>query len=339
MTVVETSKIDIVIPWVDGEDPIWKKKKEKYTSKNEPKAEESYDGPMRYRDYGTLKYLLRSIAQNASWVNRVFLVTDNQVPEWLNTRCPQLKVVDHTDFIPERYLPTFNTNAIELNVHRIKDLSEHFILLNDDMLFNDVTQREDFFVQGMPVDNMILSVIPSQNDFSHILLNNMLIINKYFDKNDVIKNNWKKLFSFRNKAYMVRTMLSIPWTGINGFYNPHQGIPYTKSSFKRIWSMEESMLDSTCLHKSRSSEDVSDWVIRYYQLCSGKFVTGNPSNSQYYDLNQIDELKKELTTKKRHKFICINDVDDEKSFDQQNSVMLNNFLEARFPTKSKFELL
>ena len=38
----------------------------------------------RYRDSDELRYSIRSIVKNAPWVRRIFIVTDNQIPHWLN---------------------------------------------------------------------------------------------------------------------------------------------------------------------------------------------------------------------------------------------------------------
>lgn len=332
------NKADIVIPWVDGNDPEWQKKKARFTQGNDyDSSEETYNGTMRYRDYGTLKYLFRSIEQNAQWVNHVFLVTDNQKPEWLDDNYSKVTVVDHKDFINSRYLPTFNTNTIELNVHHISGLNQNFVLLNDDMLFNDKTTIDDFFKGDLPVDSMSFSVIPSQNDFSHILLNDMLIINKHFSKKNVLRKNWKKIFNLKNGKLVLRSFLSLPWTGITGFYNQHQGIAYTKNSFENMWNLETEKLEETCSHRIRSTDDVSDWVIRYYQMCSGKFYAGFSNKSAFFTVDEVERLKRELVGNKHHKFICINDVDQESDFSEKAVTEVASYLNERFPDRSKYE--
>ena len=69
----------------------------------------------------------------APWVRNIYLVTDDQVPDWLDTSCPDVKVVSHREiFANQADLPTFNSHAIESQIHRIEGLSEHFLYLNDD---------------------------------------------------------------------------------------------------------------------------------------------------------------------------------------------------------------
>ena len=132
-------KIDFVLPWVDGNDPKWLKEKNKYIT---------YKGDSninRYRDFDNLKYLFRGIEKYASWVNKIFFVTWGHIPKWLNTNNEKIRIVKHDEFIPKEYLPTFNSNVIELNLHRIQDLSEHFVLFNDDVFILEKNISLRFF--------------------------------------------------------------------------------------------------------------------------------------------------------------------------------------------------
>ncbi|MFD0331960.1 hypothetical protein ACFQZC_36840 [Streptacidiphilus monticola] len=83
-----------------------------------------------------MRYSLRSIHQYAPWVRRIHLVTAGQRPVWLNTDHPDIRVVDHREiFSDPDALPTFNSHAIESQLHHIDGLAEHFLYLNDDVLF------------------------------------------------------------------------------------------------------------------------------------------------------------------------------------------------------------
>ena len=113
---MKNGPIDFVLPWVDGNDKEWIKKKNQFREINTTGSDEN-----RYRDWGLLKYWFRSSEINAPWVNKIFLITDNQIPSFLNTDNPKLKLVFHKDYIPSQYLHTFNSSSIEMNVHRITD--------------------------------------------------------------------------------------------------------------------------------------------------------------------------------------------------------------------------
>ena len=101
-------KIDFVIPWVDGNDPAWQEERRKY--KPDTGADAS---AARYRDMGILKYWFRAVEAYAPWVNRIHFITWGHLPEWMNTDHPKLHIVNHKDYIPAEYLPTFNANPIE----------------------------------------------------------------------------------------------------------------------------------------------------------------------------------------------------------------------------------
>jgi hypothetical protein len=139
-------KIDIVYTWVDGADPAWIARKEntlnKYTTQHSRDASSS----ARWMDNNELLYSLRSINDYAPWVNNIYIVTDNQIPAWLNRKNPKIHIIDHRDIFPKgTHLPVFNSMAIEANLHHINGLSEHYIYFNDDMFLGNHTSSQNFF--------------------------------------------------------------------------------------------------------------------------------------------------------------------------------------------------
>lgn len=130
--------IDIIVPYVNCWDPQWMELAKKHIGCIE------YN---RVRDLGSLRYFFRGVEQNMPWINNVILVlqSESQIPEWLNTKHPKLRIVYHRDYIPKRYLPTFNSNVIELFYHRIKGLTRRFILANDDTVAIKPLTPTDFF--------------------------------------------------------------------------------------------------------------------------------------------------------------------------------------------------
>ena len=128
-------EVDFVLTWVDGADPAWRESRRRFLHEAgaEAKGGGGANAECRYRDFGTLRHWFRAVEACAPWVRRVFLVTAGQAPDWLDRSCPKLRLVDHRDFIPAEWLPTFNARPIELNLHRVADLAERFVLFNDDM--------------------------------------------------------------------------------------------------------------------------------------------------------------------------------------------------------------
>ena len=135
--------MDAVITYVDGLDPVWQAE---YAS--------AVGGEVlakRYRDWGTLKYLLRGIEKHIPSVENVFLLVsgETQVPSWVDRSV--VNVVLHKDIIPERFLPTFNSTTIEMFMHRIPGLGEEFLYFNDDMFPVMDCSHQDFFRNGKAV--------------------------------------------------------------------------------------------------------------------------------------------------------------------------------------------
>lgn len=135
--------VDLVYLWVDGDDISWLKKKITAQAKEANLSENAVD-EARFREFDELKYSLRSVEQNLPWINHIYIITDNQVPEWLNTDNPKVSIIDHTEIFPKDALPVFNSNAIETQVPYIPELSEHFLLSNDDCYVR-VPLSKDFF--------------------------------------------------------------------------------------------------------------------------------------------------------------------------------------------------
>ena len=144
------AEIDFVIAWVDGSDPNWQKEKQKHLAEFLKDESVVDQGDYRYRDWDLLQYWFRSVEKYAPWVRKVHFVTCGQIPIWLNVNHPKLHIVNHEDYIPQEYLPTFNSHTIELNMHRIDGLSEQFVYFNDDMYITQRVAPTDFFMNGLP---------------------------------------------------------------------------------------------------------------------------------------------------------------------------------------------
>ncbi|CAN7998761.1 unnamed protein product, partial [Ixodes hexagonus] len=100
----------------------------------------------RFADNDELKYSLRSLQKHAPWVRRVFVVTNGQIPSWLNLDNPRITIVTHEEIFRNRsHLPTYSSPAIESHLHRIPGISRRFIYLNDDVMFGKEVWPEDFY--------------------------------------------------------------------------------------------------------------------------------------------------------------------------------------------------
>ena len=134
-------KADAVFLWVNGTSPQHLEEMAKY-------------GKVRvgglYKDYGTLRFGLRSIVEFAPWINRIFLVTNGEVPDYIDLEkgkesTPQLILISHKDIIDQSFLPTFDSNVIESYIHHIPGISNCILYLNDDMMIGKPIEP-DFFI-------------------------------------------------------------------------------------------------------------------------------------------------------------------------------------------------
>lgn len=327
-------KIDIVVLWVDGNDKEWLKEKNKYLNIKGDRGEN------RFRDCENVQYLFRGIEKYAPWVNKVFFITWGHVPSWLNTKNDKLRIVKHEEFIPKEYLPTFNSNVIELNLHRIKDLSERFVLLNDDLFILKPTKKEDFFVNGVPTDVYVeyTQLASFYNDTHFFMKANILaIINKHFNKKEFVRRNLTKVLNFKYGKFNFKTLHSLGFKKkFCGFWNFHSAQAYLKQTFRKVWDEEYEALDMACHNKFRNSTDLGHYLCRYWQMLEGNFV---PKKNESKYLVYLDDNKQNIEELRSNKFkyVCINDaymhVDFEKSKKEINSV-----LEELLKDKSAFEL-
>lgn len=140
--------IDAVYTWVDGTDPAWRARKANRLGGRAVgnQLHSQSKNAARYESVDELRFSLRSLDAYAPWIRHVFLVTDRQRPLWLVEDHPRLTVIDHEELFRDRSaLPTFNSHAIETQLHHINGLSEHYLYFNDDVFLGRVTPPSLFF--------------------------------------------------------------------------------------------------------------------------------------------------------------------------------------------------
>lgn len=119
----------------------------------------------RFADNEELKYSLRSVEKHAPWVRNIVIVTNGQLPSWLNLDNPRLKIVTHEElFLNKSHLPTFSSPAIEAHLHRIPGLSPKFIYLNDDVMFADDVWPDDFYTHANGQKIYLTWPVPNCNE-------------------------------------------------------------------------------------------------------------------------------------------------------------------------------
>ena len=335
-------KIDFVITW-GGEDEDRRRQRQEYLARErgEQETAESIDAqPVRYRDWDNLHYWFRCVEKFAPWVNRVHLITCGVVPTWLQTEHPKLNVVFHRDYIPERYLPTFNSHPIEWHMHAIQGLSEHFVYFNDDFFLTAPVEPENFFVNGLPCD--MLSETPldcGKNEaWNYVQLNNVALVNRYFSRRHLRRQHIEKWLDVRKLRDFVKNLIfaMVPRDDFFGFTTYHLPQSFLKSTFCKLWELEPQLLHETCSHKFRDIRDVSSYVVRYFQLLSWQFYPYDyHKNGCYFGGRwEAEEVARTICSGK-YKMLCIND-EAELDFEQAKGIV-NAAFDKLVPDKSSFE--
>ena len=281
------NEIDFVVPWVDDQDPVWRARKASYTGSGETEG----NTEVRYRDWDTLKYWFRGVEKYAPWVRYVHFVTDDQKPKWLNTDHPKLKWVKHTDFIPQEYLPTFSINPIELNLHRIPDLAEQFVYFNDDVFLIRASEPEDFFRDGLPCDSPILGPLIPEGQFSYILFNDMVLLNRHFSLKESIRRNPAKWIQAQPLSGLIKLLLYGRRDGIPNSVSRHIHMSLLKRAFETVWGEEHEWLHRTCMNKLRTKDDVNVYCMRNWQLFSGCFCPTRISGRLFHTAGGLIHLR------------------------------------------------
>ncbi|MER7050082.1 stealth family protein [Streptomyces jumonjinensis] len=306
--------IDVVYTWVDGQDPEWLRRRQE--AQGQPYHEEAAN-TARFASRDELRYSLRSLRQNAPWVRKVFLVTDDQRPAWLDTSADGLTVVSHKDiFTDPRVLPTFNSHAIESQLHHIKGLSEHFLYFNDDMFLGRPVTPQDFFhsnglTKFFPSPALIPMGEPGDQDVpvSAAGKNNRTLLDSHF------------------QTVITHKMKHIPY-------------PLRRSVLAEIESVFADRHRATAGSRFRSLEDLSiaSSFHHYYAYQTSRAVAGRISYA-YVDLAHPDTGRRlgQLLARRDRQAFCINDTVSGDEDVESQARLLRPFLEAYFPVPGPFE--
>jgi Stealth protein CR2, conserved region 2/Stealth protein CR4, conserved region 4/Stealth protein CR3, conserved region 3/Stealth protein CR1, conserved region 1 len=312
--------VDAVYTWVDGGDPAWQARKAAALGDNDWVAAVSGQtaNDSRYVSRDELRYSLRSLHYFAPWVRRIFIVTDDQLPAWLDAEHPQITVVSHREIFGDTgRLPTFNSQAIESRLHRIPGLSEHFLYLNDDVFLGRPVTPDLFFTPGgltrfFPSAALVDSAPrrPSDAPVNCAGKNNRRLIQEAFGR------------------VLTRKMM----------HTPH---PSRRSVITEIEQRFAEHVEATAAHQFRHPDDISllSSLQQYYAYLTGRATPGQ-IRYLYTDLASPDtpfRLAKLLRNRHLDAF-CLNDTDSDPAVAAEQAELLADFLPAYFPFVSPYEL-
>ena len=331
----EENEIDFIVTWVDMTDAQWKKDFAEYSGS--PEIEENGVTDARFRDYGFFKYWFRGVEKFAPWVRKIHFVTSGAVPEWLETTNPKIHIVNHMDYIPAQYLPTFNSTVIERYMYRIPGLSDKFVYFNDDFYIIRPVSPARFFRNGLPCDIAIFQYNPAWSQWYKKLKNNIRLINRHFDKREVLRQYHDKWFTpvYGSKGRMNRYLQ--PYGKFITLRVHHNAQPYLKETFEEVWAATGKELTDTSSFRFRDSKDYSPELFRTWQICRGNFEPYNTyADTKMFPLMVRSKEAVRAIRNQEYTLICLNDNKRVRNYDALMTELAEAF-QTILPEKSSFE--
>ncbi|MGO2861524.1 MAG: stealth family protein [Brevibacterium sp.] len=312
-----TFPIDAVYTWVDGADPEWiesKRRLEAEIAGHEYHPEANHVA--RFESKDELKYSLRSVEAFAPWFKTIYIVTSGQIPSWLDLDHPKIKLVSHAGIYDDpNHLPTFNSNSIISRLHHIPGLSEHFIYLNDDVMFGKPVRPQDFF---LPTG--LTKVFPSRNHrpFGTATSED----GPHFN----LTRNIRQLLEAEFGITVTRAIKHTPYALLKSVQFEME--ERFRVAFERTWAS-----------RFRHHEDiVADQLYHYYSQIVGKAVA---TSITYRYINIRDEnyrwVMRDTLRQRNRSTLCLNDAPVEE-VEPLSDDEVATFLESYFPWKSTFEI-
>lgn len=304
--VVQDNEIDAVITWVDGNDPVLRKKRIKVEGELTKVKNELLTGrdQTRFIDNGELEYCIYSIRKFAPWIRKIFLVTDDQRPEYLTQDLIEafnVEIIDHEEIFRsyEWALPTFNTRSIESMLWRIEGLAEKFIYFNDDFILTHPVEKDDFFSNERVVLrgrwNLIRNFGPLRMKI-----------------NAVLNNIARKVLGITRSMHLLQQIKSAQLAGFEKKYfrSPHVPHPVRRTALSSFFDENPDVLSANIQYKFRSTDQFSAiFLANHLEIANNSAILRNANElvmiNGEVDFGVTFRLKMNRLLKKKAKFLCL----------------------------------
>ncbi|MFF8945175.1 stealth conserved region 3 domain-containing protein [Streptomyces sp. NPDC014864] len=309
--------VDAVYTWVNGADVAWLERKNEFLAARGMETQDAATSAARFRDRDELRYSLRSIDMYAPWIRNIYIVTDRQVPTWLDQSHPRVRVVDHTEIFGDRgALPTYNSHAIESQLHHIEGLAEHFLYFNDDVFLGRTVQPGMFFLGNGQAKHFMSPTSVAMSPPSH-------------------EDEFNISAAKNNRALIER---SFGQTLVHSFLHaPH---PLRRSVLADIEREYGPAMKATARNQLRSHSDVSvaSSLHHYYGFHTSRSAPGSIScGFVNVGLAEHGPRLNRILTARPHDVFCLNDFHDGDVPEEEQDAILAAFLPSYFPVASQFE--
>jgi hypothetical protein len=334
--------VDVVYTWVDGSDSKWLEKKNRALAKSENRYRaKGVSGVGRFRSNDELKYSLRSVGEFAPWIRKVFIVTDDQVPDWLDTSNPRVEIVDHKGIFEDRHLPCFSSRAINLRLHHIEGLSERFLSFDDDFFLGRPTSVSDFFHESgkgklftgrklswmWPRRLLRESSMPSKGRHHYAVFNSRRLIYDRYGR--VVNYDRRHVVKVASRATRYKLESEFP-----GAVESTLSRPFRHTTDVQVWSLEAYFEIAT--RKNRPCYmgmyrgDRREYALRFIRRKRDYVHIPLPRVS-------VERIKSRLSVIRKYGplMFCIN---DGPSVPRERIEVAADFLKEYFPERSEYEL-
>ena len=353
--------IDAVVLWVDSTDLKWQQSREehwqKFKSKYRPVCE-STNNIRRFYNGGELRYCLRSLYHNVSWLRTIYLVTNGQRPSWLDVTHPKIKLVNHSEIMPKEHLPTFNSSAIEMNLHKIPELSDVFLYLNDDFFITRKLSKNLLFdLSGRARYHSFNEIEPGVNQGSSNQDNNTHVAATHVAATHVVathvpaKQDSSTHVSAKQDTYYDswNWILKSDMDLLNRLYGKgirnrpfHQAFMVYRENFFYLTLKASNVMETTSSQQFRPDSNGHHPSINIYAVEASGLERG------FYQLTKIDKtdqtfqkyvnapnLASQLNgiIKNRPYFLCINNISN-----QAEKTVFKQLMERLLPNKAPWEV-
>jgi hypothetical protein len=308
--------VDAVYTWVDGDDPVLAAERRAHQALSDNPIAPRETGASRYTSHDELRYALRSLEMYAGFIRHVYLVTDSQVPAWLDPDAAGITVIDHRDILPADALPVFNSHAIESRLHHIPGLSDHYLYFNDDVFINRPVRAEHFF-HGNGIARIPLSPLKLGLGAPHPLEP---------APNSAGKNTREVISRFHGRNITHKSL-----------HTPH---PQLLSVMREMENAGIEELKQTSYSRFRSTTDVApaSTLHHHWAMATARAVPADYS-FRYVQLGTPDMHRRlaRLAAGEDVDFFCLNDVDTAPEARAAAQAAIGAFLERKYPFPSRYE--
>lgn len=275
--------IDYVVPMIFPDDLKWR---HDYATANGCfRDDRSALTSVRYRSWGTEHLLIQCVRKHLPWIRNVviLLARKSQVQPWMldeiaatRNGMPHIRIVFHNEFMPKDVLPTFNSRAIEMYLHRIPDLAPYFLYGNDDMFPIAPMPVEDFYRDGLPCLHYKERPFNPERVFQVACMNGLNFVASHFDKH--FDDHWLRI--------------------------GHNVVPMVKATCEMFWQHWPKQMQAS-VTRFRLTQNFNQYIYSWHHILSGQYIDHRAPRTYLSVDAPIDDIREAIRT--ADGLLCIND--------------------------------